>query len=163
MAQFVANYKRIVNPKLPFFLQDESEGEYKEIMAEARQGKGKRRVSKSAEAAFDKSRTEAKRMRKDAEKNVAMKVAANKKYYDKAAKVHASLLKPGDVVAIRQSSFTARMHGRLAFQYKGPYTIIRIKDRGVTYVDDDGKKITADIDNCKPYRQRGSSETCYKI
>ena len=78
MAQFVANYKRIANPKLPFFLQDESEGEYKEIMAEARQGQGKRRVSKSAEAAFDKSRTEAKRMRKDAEKNVAMKVAANK-------------------------------------------------------------------------------------
>ena len=103
VAQSVAYHKRIANPKLPFRLQDESECEYKEIMAEAGRVKGKRRAGKFAEAAFDKSRTEAERMREDAAKNAAKKVAADKKYYDKAAKCRARWLKTGDMVANRQS------------------------------------------------------------
>ena len=155
LGDFVKNYERICDPKLPFYLQDESEEEYAEA-AQAGGGLLRGPRQKHARERFEEDRVGAKKMRLEAKENVAKKVAANKKHYDKRRLGGGSgeAVVRGSRILVRDGQFAARMHGRLAFKFRGPFVVKSVQKRKVKYTDGSGALREADIDNVKPFKER---------
>ena len=147
--QYVANYQRICNPKLPFFLDDESDDGYTAVASGL-----KRQREPSAADAFVSLKKSAAGMRAQAKKNVKKKVAENKRYYDKVRVATLPRVSIGSLVLLRRGQFATRMHGRLGYRYAGPFAVVSADVHTVTILDADNKRQKVNRDNVKPYRAR---------
>ena len=147
--QYVANYQRICNPKLPFFLDDESDDGYTAVASGL-----KRHREPSAADAFVSLKKSAAGMRAQAKKNVKKKVAENKRYYDKVRVATLPRVSIGSLVLLRRGQFATRMHGRLGYRYAGPFAVVSADVHTVTILDADNKRQKVNRDNVKPYRAR---------
>ena len=146
--EIVSTYRRICDPKLPFFIEDtEDWGPPKRTVA--------RKRTPDDMDAFEAVRANAKAMRMDAAANAEKKMAANKKYYDAKHCQSALPIGPGSKILVRNSQFTTRMHGRLGYRYSGPFVVLSIcKKSGVTTYGNDGKKLKCSRINAKLYAER---------
>ena len=156
LEEYVYHFQRICNPRLPFFLQDESEDEFAEVAHRA----GKRRVAPgfddAAAAELAGRKKKAKTMRETARRNVEKRVALNKKSYDKRHAGRVAPEAPGSRILLRNGQFSVRMGGKLAYRYSGPYDVTSVRGATVTF-QRNGKKSVANIKEVKPHVDRAAS------
>ena len=98
------------------------------------------------------------KMMQEATKNQARKTAQNKRYYDARTNAQDSLVQSGDLVLVKQSQLSNKMHGRLAPKFHGPYAVVDI-DGSIATVSAQGKKAKLHADNLKKYYPRNGSKT----
>ena len=156
LEEYVYHFQRICNPRLPFFLQDESEDEFAEVAHRA----GKRRVppgfDDAAGAELAGRKKKAKTMRETARRNVEKRVALNKKSYDKRHAGRVVTVAPGSRILLRNGQFSVRMGGKLAYRYSGPYDVTSVRGATVTF-QRNGKKSVANIKEVEPYIDRAAA------
>ena len=151
--EYVFNYQRICNPKLPFFLDDDSGGD--DVATPVRRTNTQKEPRVAGE--HRETKAAAKKMRMTARRNVEKVVARNKKYYDKKWNEARAQVEEGAQILVKVGQFTQRMHGRLKYKYAGPFTVTAVNGRAVKYKDagkEKAKTLQADMGDVKMFNKR---------
>ena len=150
--EYVMNFKRAVDTRLPFFPGDEGDPGYNPA-------KYRKRTTQCRGADAQKSHRAAKMMALDiratAAEHVKKKVAQYKAQHDMRFATERRDVTARAKVLIRDGQITARMHGRLRRKLLGPYEVTSVAGGTAKYVDSIGAAHSANIANVRTYKDRG--------